>query len=141
MTRHMNWFRKHQKIVLATMGIVCMVTFTIGSSALYFNADRPNMRDENPIVVTWTKGKVHQSELNMTRLRHNAARNVLAAIVRETLDRGGTPIVGGRQVRKDQQFFDIGIPLGDNDEVLVETMLMAEEARKHGITVDQDGVK
>ena len=29
-SRHMNYLRKHQKVILAILGVVCMITFVLG---------------------------------------------------------------------------------------------------------------
>ena len=60
-SRYMNYLRKNAKFVMVVMGIVCMITFVVGA-ALYgpghqCPAGRRAIR-RNPIVVTWTKGKV-----------------------------------------------------------------------------------
>src|SRR5262245_8485311 len=141
-TRYMNYLRKHAKLVLAVMGVVCMVTFVVGQylQDLIFGSTAQR-QPENAVVVSWTKGNVRENELQMLRFRHNVVKSFLFGVIQETLSRGGTPVVNGRPIRKTDQFFDIGIPLGDSDEIVVNTMLMAEEARRQGVVVDQEGVK
>lgn len=143
--RYMNWFRKNQKVMLAFLGVVCIITFTIGGSLdLFFNWQQPARMasgEDDDVVLTWSKGKVRASELFNLRVRHNVATNFLANVIRETVDRGGTPIVNGQQIQKGRPIQDVGIPLNDSDEALVETMLLAQESRRMGIAVDQAAVE
>ncbi len=140
--RYMNWFRKHQKVVLAFLGVVCIITFTVGSSlSLILDWQRSSAASQDPVVVTWTKGSVHESELHLLRQRHNVTCLFLENVIRETVGRGGTPVINGQPVRKDQPLTNIGIPREDHDRVLIEIMLMAEEARRMGVAVDREAVK
>jgi hypothetical protein len=139
----MNYLRKNAKIVMVFMCVVCMITFVVGYSLIdLVNNLRARQVDESQlVVVSWTKGALHEPELANLHARHRLVCAFLYNLIRETIDRGGSPVVNGQQVRKGQQVFDIGIPQNDSDEAIVETMLLAEEARRMGIAVDRDAVK
>ena len=141
-SRHLNWFRRHQKAMLVVLGVILMVTFTVGTSISLFTTDRPNSRQDE-VAVTWTKGKVRESELISLRQRHIVAYSFLANVIREALERGGAPIINGQPLRKDRpvEMQDIGISREASDEMLMMTMLMAEEGRRHGIVVSREAVK
>lgn len=142
-SRSMNYLRKNAKVVLVVMGIVCMITFVVGS-ALTDWATRANQAaaNPNPVVVSWSKGKVHSTELQNLRYRHAKAYQFLATVIQTALQRGGKPMVNGRPVSMDRmQNFDVGIPMDNSEESAVQTMVLATEADRLGVVVDQEAVK
>jgi hypothetical protein len=137
----MHYLRKNAKIIMVFMGIVCMFTFVVGYSLNELvNSRAANAQVQNPVVVTWVKGKVHEDELNQMRFRHEVAYVFLSRVVQEALGRGGQPIINGRPVTL-QQMMDVGIPRDSSDEALMQTMVLAEEARRLGVVVDLEAVK
>ncbi len=141
--RPMHLLRKYQKTVLVVMGVILMVTFTVGTSLSILSERGAEQRQEDPIALTWTKGAVREGELYVHRLRHNAVRAFLYAVIGETIQRGGRPNIDGQQVADERSLAQtgIGIPIDDSDPALVNTMLMAEEARRLGIAVDRAAAK
>lgn len=140
--RFMNIMRKYAKVVLAIMGVVCMVTFVVGPYLLDLLTGGPSQRaSESPVVVTWAKGKLRESDLANLRNQHVVVYRFLYNVIREAADRGGTPVVNGQSIQKGREIFSVGIPNDFSDEGLVETMLMAEEAKRMGIVVNQTAVK
>lgn len=145
-SRYMNYLRKNAKFVMVVMSIVCMITFVVGAALSDWanSARRSAMESErNPVAVTWVKGKVHDAELRMLRHRHQLAYQFLYTVIARTLERGGKPYIGGRQLTMEtaQQGFDVGIPQDNSEETAVQTMVLAEEAKRMGIVVDKDAVK
>lgn len=140
--RYMNYLRKNAKVVMVFMCVVCMITFVVGTALIdLVNSYGRRQIDDNPVALTWTKGSIREQDLGVLRFQHQVAYQFLHEVIREAADRGGTPIVNGQPVQKGRQIFDVGIPGDTSDETLVETMLMAEEARRMGIVVNQDAVK
>jgi len=140
-SRHMHYLRKNAKVIMVFMGIVCMITFVVGTALFdLVNSRGANAQVQNPVVVTWVKGKVHEDELNRMRLRHEVAYVFLSRVVQEALSRGGHPIINGRPVTL-EQMMDVGIPRDSSDEALMQTMILAEEARRLGVVVDFEAVK
>lgn len=141
-SRSMHFLRKYAKPVLVVMGVVCMITFVVGPFLLdMVSGSRASQEGKSPVAVTWTKGPVRENELELLRAQHRVVVGFLTYVISEATERGGTPMVNGRPVFKGQQIFDVGIPMDSSDEAIVHTMLMAEEARRMGIAVDQDAVK
>src|SRR5206468_4329700 len=142
-SRYMNYLRKNAKVITVFMGIVCMITFVVGTALIDLaNSARRSVSEEdrNPIVVTWTKGGVKRSEVQILRHRHQLVYGFLSRVIGTALQRGGKPIVNGRPVSM-EQMFDVGIPQDNSDESTVQTMVLAEEARRMGIVVDLNAVK
>src|SRR5262245_24534238 len=118
-SRHMNYFRKYQKTILAIMGVVCMVTFVVGPYLLDVLSGSGGGQTDNPVVVTWRGGKVRESELHQKRNAHNIAISFLRTVIEEAKSRGGTPVVNGRPMQKnDPPVQDPGIPADDSDEAI-----------------------
>jgi hypothetical protein len=142
-SRSMNYLRKNSKVVLVVMGIVCMITFVIGAALSDLASyARSNAENPNPVVVTWAKGKVHGDELQMMRYRHAKAYQFLYMVIRTAIERGGKPMVNGRPVAMDRmQNIDVGISQDNSEESAIQTMVLAEEARRMGVVVDLDAVK
>src|SRR5262245_58822262 len=139
-SRYMNYLRKNAKVILVFLGIVCMITFVVGTALLDLVNSRGNSQAaQNPVVVTWTKGKVHEQELHQMRFHHQAALRFLMEVIALTTERGGRPMINGRPLTP-QQVGEL-IPEDSSDESLVQTMVLAEEARRLGVVVDQEAVK
>src|SRR3954470_2668403 len=143
-SRYMNYLRKNAKTVLVFMGIVCMITFVVGTALMDLAASARRNADageRNPIVVTWTKGKVRIGEIEVLRRKHQLAWEFLLTVLSTAVERGGRPIINGHPFSMNQQYIDVGIPLDNSEETAMQTMVLAEEARRLGIVVDQPAVK
>jgi hypothetical protein len=141
-SRYMNYLRKNAKTITVFMGIVCMITFVVGTALMDLAANvQRSAQNQDPVVVTWTKGSVRGSELNMLRFRHQLAYAYLYRVIATALDRGGKPMLNGRPITAQQQFIDVGIPESSSDQSIVQTIVLAEEARRMGVVVDLDSVK
>ncbi len=144
-SRYMNYLRKNTKYIMVAMTIVCMITFVVGSALLDManSARRGAAEDNNPIAVTWAKGKVHDEELRKLRYRHELAYRFLYTVIQTALDRGGRPIINGRPLTPQmaQQGFDVGIPQDNSEETAIQTMVLAEEGKRMGLVVDQQAVQ
>jgi hypothetical protein len=139
----MNYLRKNGKFIMVVMSIVCMITFVVGAALSdWANSARRAAGNPNPIAVTWVKGKVHDSELELLRRRHIAAYRFLHVVIQTALERGGRPVINGRPLTPEQamQGFEVGIPNDTSEEAAIQTMVLAEEGRRMGIVVDNDAV-
>src|SRR4029453_2579887 len=142
-SRHMNFMRKHQKSILAVLGVVCMITFVLGPFLLDLigSAGGGRNRNDDPIKVTWVGGKVRQSELRMKETTHQVAVNVLRLLIAKGVENGGQPVVNGQTIPKGTppvqiMQIDPGIGGDSNEDSIVRTMLLAKKADQMGIAVD-----
>lgn len=142
-SKSMHLLRKYQKTVLVVMGVILMVTFTVGGSLSMLSDRGGSGAYEDPVAVTWTKGAIREGDFQLQRSRHVAAKNFLIEVINETLQRGGRPVVNGQPITELQaiQQIGIGIPMDDSDPMLLQIMILAEEGRRMGIVVDQAAVK
>ncbi len=142
-SRSMHYLRKHSKVILVVMGIVCMITFVVGAALSdLVNSAARRAQNPNPIVVTWAKGKVTSQEMQNLRFRHAKVYEFLQRVIFTAIERGAKPIINGRQVTLDRmQSFDVGIPADNSEESTVQTMVLAAEADRMGVAVDVDAAK
>ncbi len=152
-SRHINLLRKYQKPILVVMGVILMVTFTVGYSLDTlinsggfggFGGGGGGQRD--PVVVTWVGGKVRESELEMKRRTHQVAVNFLHKLIEQVVERGGQPIINGRPLPKDVPlnqipFIDPGIGLDSSEQSIVQKLLLAKKADELGVVVDQQAAR
>src|SRR5207247_8486275 len=113
-SRYMNYLRKNAKAVLVFMGIVCMITFVVGTALMDLAASARRNADageRNPVVVTWAKGKVRDGEIATLRHRHQLAWEFLLTVLSTAVERGGRPIINGHPFTMNQQYLDVGMPL------------------------------
>jgi hypothetical protein len=137
----MNYLRKHSKVILVVMGIVCMITFVVGAalSDLATSA-RQRADNPNPVVVTWAKGKVHAAEMENLRFRHARVIEFLQRVIVTAMERGGKPTINGRPVTLDRNF-DVGIPMNGDEQSMMQIMVLAAEGDRMGVTVDTSAAK
>src|SRR5262245_50698622 len=140
-SRHMNYLRKHQKAILAVLGVVCMVTFVLGPFLLDMIGARGRSRqNEDPIVVTWVGGNVHQSDLRTKQTVHQIAVKFLQVLTATVLERDGSPVVFGQTIPKgtpptQMMGIDPGIPADADERSIIRMMLLAKKADEMGISV------
>jgi hypothetical protein len=143
-SRHVNYLRKHQKVILAILCVVCMITFVVGPFLmdLIGSAGGGGGPGENPVVVTWVGGKVRQSELQLKQQTHQVAVNFLRMLILQSVQRGGQPVVNGQAVTKEMgPPEDPGIPGDSSEPTIVRTMLLAKKADEMGIVVDREAAR
>ena len=154
-SRHINLLRKYQKPILVIMGVILMVTFTVGYSldTLINSGGFSGMgggsegsEERDPVVVTWVGGKVRESELRQKEQLHQIAVNFLRHLIAEVVSRGGQPVVNGQTIPKDTPInqimqIDPGIGQNSTESSIVGTMLLAKKADQLGISVDQQAAR
>jgi hypothetical protein len=124
------------------MCVVLMVTFVVGYSLqTWIEGLQGRGKAEDPIVVTWAKGAVRETDLDYMRGRHGVAVRFMNGVIAKAIDAGGSPVVGGQVLSKQTGVATIGFPVDDSDEALIQTMLLDEEGRRMGIAVDLHAVK
>jgi len=145
-TRQMNYLRKHQKVILAVLGVVCMVTFVLGPFLLDLievGVSSGNSRENDPVAVTWVGGQVRDSDLKMKETTHQVAVQFLRFLIATVVDRGGKPIVSGVTITNETPLaqVDLGIGPDSSEPLIVRMMLLARKADQIGISVDQQAAR
>ena len=145
-TRQMNYLRKHQKVILAVLGVVCMVTFVLGPFLLDLievGVSSGNSRENDPVAVTWVGGQVRDSDLQMKETTHQVAVQFLRFLIATVVDRGGKPIVSGVTITKEMPLSQVNLDIGpdSSEPLIVRMMLLARKADQLGISVDQQAAR
>jgi hypothetical protein len=142
-SRSMRYLRKNAKMIMVIMCVVCMFTFVVGTALLDLVSSRQQNRElQNPVAVTWTNGPIRERELERLRHFHIRTYQFLAQVIGTAIQRGGKPVVNGRTVTLDQfPNINVGISADSSDAAMVQSIVLAEEARRMGVAVDQTAVK
>ena len=116
-------FRKNQKIMVAGVGIIAMVAFVFVGPW----ADSMAPRREDPEVVNWKYGTLHESDI----YRMQQWNNVLNQFLEGALE----PVTQGRLPLR---FFMQPFPT--DEESVVRMMLLAKKAEKLGMQVSDEAI-
>ena len=120
-------FRKYQKILLAVFGVALMLVFTVGGLVSQYLGASQGGQVEDSIVVRWKNGQLRESQLQMHRYARNQLRIFQQAVIQTTTQRAGTPRV-------------VVVPDTNAEASVVESLVLAEEARRLGMVVSDDAV-
>ncbi len=131
-------FRKYQKPMMAVLGILCMIAFSVvGFSGWGRNGEAGG----DPLVATTRFGKLYQSQVEMlTQMRFRANYIVARAAHADVLVQALRQLPGREAAARDaeERFYHyFGSP---DEESVVETYVQAELAREMGITVGDAAV-
>lgn len=134
MASPLHWFRKNQKLLLGFFGVMLMIAFTVslgtGVDPLvdYISGGGSRRSVQNAVAASWKGGELRESDIQI--LRYNRAR--LSAFMQQAyataVQRGGTPTVPF-------------IPLDVSDQSLVESYLLARQAREMNLQVSDEAVR
>jgi peptidyl-prolyl cis-trans isomerase D len=120
-------FRKNQKLLIALLGVMCMLAFVVLPQVMQMMESGGGGGGEQ-IAVTTKYGAINETELRGMQ----QSRTITNRFVTELLVRSGTV---------DPQTYR-GTPFGpDTEEAVVDTMLMARRAEEMGVVVSNDAVR
>lgn len=118
-------FRKHQKRMLAVVGVLTILSFVF---LPMFLKEEQSRQTSNPVVVSTQKfGDLRQSDLQGLLYHRQALRNFLERVQYELRQQGTQGWVANMFFRQ----------LGDaSEEAVVRTWLLSKQAEQLGMTVD-----
>ena len=119
-------FRKHQKILIATLGLLAMIAFVFLPMILK-NMD--SRAAKNPVVVETTKyGDLHENDLQQMRHRRQRLLNFL---------QGAVMLADEEDMVKRMKAQGLARMLGDtSEEATVDHWLFVRHAQELGMTID-----
>ena len=128
----LSWFRKNQKLFLGVFGVGLMFVFTISiGSGVDPIIDRLSGRTSggptNETVVKWDGGQLNTDQMGRLRTQRNLLRRFMGLVLQTARDRGGIQRVSM-------------LPLYSGDQSLLELEMLAGEAEKIGIEVNDETV-
>lgn len=135
MTSPFKHFRKHQKAMLAVLGILSMIAFTVGPQMLDWVSGHTASRD--PVVATANGETLRQSNISqLVQARFLANQFVHGSLVMA---------YGSEQMAMLQSLYVLQRTPGQffgstSEEDVIRTYLLAEEARRVGVVVSDEAV-
>ena len=128
----LSWFRKNQKIMLGVFGVGLMFVFTVSlGSGVDPIMDRLSGRTSGgpstEVAVTWDGGQLDTQSLDRLRVQRNLLGRFMGTVGRLAQERGG------------QQKVSM-LPLYSGDRSLLELEILANEAEKMGIAINDETV-
>ena len=127
-------FRKHQKILLAIFGVALMLVFTVGGIvSQYMGA--PGSSGEDAVVVRIDSGdqlgleNLKESQMQNLRYSRIFLQNFMRSVNYLAASRGGEP----------RQW--LGVPIEDNEQSLLRTLLLSRKASEMGIVVTDESIR
>jgi hypothetical protein len=148
MASPLEHFRKNQKIYMAVLVVISLITFVLvpGSGSLRDVQSAMSGR-KNQSLVSWKGGKLSIGELDRMRQTQLLSYRIFQKLADEVIKAGGTPKVPG--FFSSVQGMSIGIQPPPNPDVMpmpqvyesvAELFLLTETAKKLGIVVDDPAV-
>lgn len=143
MSSPMNWFRHHQKYILAILGVVCIVGFIIWEPLVRMMGNQPG--DQNPVVVRTNSGDVRERELQSMRegrARVNQFLEMVAMTTAEALAQSGrmNPQQISMFILRNFERDGLYGPDYTAEQVIVRNMLLANKARDLGMQISNEAV-
>ncbi|MBN1590781.1 MAG: hypothetical protein JW888_14815, partial [Pirellulales bacterium] len=124
-------FRKHQKIMIATLGLAAMIAFVFLD---FLGKSRNPSSGKNPVVVTTTKyGNLQASDLIQMQEGHKRLLGFLRGAV---IKAGGEPMFIEIKLRNLERIFG-----NIDEEAMVDNWLMTLRAKELGMVVTDQTIK
>lgn len=127
MASPLAFFRRHNKILLAILTAITVLTFTVGGVIMQFfqgRAPSGTTVDVKEVVATWDGGSIKEGELQRARRRRETVAAVLAQIDRMRIERATDSFPKAPQLL-----------LGTSDQQIVLGEILADRAEDMGIRV------
>ncbi len=131
MSSPFNLFRKNQRIWMAAMVVLAVVAFVILPSA---SITDQLARTDGSIAVRWKDGTMSRDQVRSLTANYQRSYQFLERLAREVVQLGGRPRVPNFASEGEQMF--LGLQQPTSPDVVVQTNLLAEEARRRGVNVD-----
>jgi len=130
--------RKYQKVLLAVFGVMIMFAFMLPNVPLrHFGSDEAPPDDT---VVEWNDGRESLDENQMYRkvTRHRQTARFLAFLATRAIAKGGKP--QGITTDREGNVRYPGILVNDSELARLHTILLAEQATRVGLVVDEQAI-
>ncbi|HEX3657252.1 MAG TPA: hypothetical protein VHV55_15800 [Pirellulales bacterium] len=128
-------FRKHQRAMMAVLGIMCMFAFTFTGFMGGLDSGGGS-NSQNPVAVQTSFGDYRETDLQLMRQQRNLVKSFLQQVILLTIDPQMRPFLEPRVAQMiDQQM--IG---PSTDRALVESRVLAREAKHEGIVVSDESI-
>jgi len=135
-------FRKHQKKLLAFFGVAIMIAFLLPSAAVRFFNSGPANGAQNDVVVQWSEGALNENEMYALRTEHGMLLRILFNLTNTADSKGGTPnVMGLVRDPRTNLVREPGISIDNSGRALLQTVLLANRAKRLGLIVDDQTIQ
>ena len=125
-------FKKNQRIWMAALVVLAIISFIV-LPMIGSQVDNGQIMDKT-VAVRWKNGTMSVDEVRRLTNSYQLSYQFLERVAREVVRAGGTPRVPGFQANGDQ--FQLGIDPPNSVPNVVQTRLLAQEAHKRGVNVN-----
>ncbi|HEX5446089.1 MAG TPA: SurA N-terminal domain-containing protein, partial [Pirellulales bacterium] len=125
-------FRKHQRAMLAVVGILCMIGFSISGVGFLGNMSDPSVRGEDPVVATAYGKSLRESEVYALMRQRGLAIRFLGSAIRSGMGEMG------RFINPEAFLENVFGPA--TEQAVVQTWVLAERARRMGLVVSDEAI-
>lgn len=129
-------FRKNQRVWMAMLVALAMVSFIILPIFNDFGQNYGSV--DRATAVRWKNGSISHVELRTLAESYRRSYQFLDRLAQEVVQLGGRPGVPGYS--QDGSRPSLGLQEPDSAQSVAQTMLLAEEARRHGVYIDDQTV-
>lgn len=132
-----SFFRKNQRLWMAALVLVAIVSFVIFPSLQQLSGSG-QLAGQNKTLVSWKGGRLGAAQLEKLNAVHAQTYNIFSRLANEVMKAGGRPKVPDFEIG--QNGVDIGIAPPAGVEGVIQLKVFAQEAHKRGIVVDDKTV-
>jgi hypothetical protein len=130
-------FRKHQRAMIAVLGILCMFAFTFtGFMGGFGSGSGGGGGIQNTVVVTTSFGDFGEADLRNMRYQRNEVKMFLGQALLLTVDPQMRPFLQQRL----SEMLETQIIGPSTEAAVLETRVLAREAKEAGVVVSDDSV-
>lgn len=140
-------FRKHQRAMLAVVGILCMIGFSISGVGLLDNMSDRSGRAEDPVVATAYDQTLHESEVGRLIRQRGLVIRFLGSAIRtaatqlQASDFSRLAAGGDLQRFINPEGYLEGFVFGPpSEQSVLEAWVLGERARRMGMVVSDEAI-
>ncbi len=128
-------FRKNQRAMMAVVGILCMIGFTIGGVASSMLDSRGPVGND-PIVVTTVNGPIREMELRRMRETRRMLNRFMYDVIMTAYPGQFEAYIWSirNNISLEEQFGP------DTEEDVVQTAILADRAKRMGIVISDESI-
>ena len=137
MASSLSLFRKHQRVMIAVLGVLIMIAFSLGGlvslEPVLFGSRGPG----NPVVATTSFGEYRESDLQSIEMQRQIAKDFVRRILYASIEeRQMSP-----QLQNSiERLLDMDLIGPLTERSVIESRVLAELAREQGLVVDDGAI-
>ncbi len=120
---------------MIALAVIVMLAWVV-QPIFFSNRSGNTSAGNSSVAVTWKKGHFTEQDLAAARSEHGLCQQFLQRIYQESVTKGSKPQAAGLNPQRGA----FGINEVSNDEAMVETAVLADQARQLRIVVDEAAV-